>query len=180
MERLRPRPAGGPGPEGAAAVEASFECGTAVRFSIGCDERDVVSAAFVSSGCGYMIAAANVLSGLVGGKPLADLHGLGADDLAARVQDELGTFPADRSHCLTTAIGALRAAFAALRAARIEEFRGERALICTCFGIAEDDLETCIAARRLTTVGEVAAECRAGSGCGSCRMLVQEMLDSVV
>jgi NifU-like protein len=85
----------------------------------------------------------------------------------------------DRRQCADIAIEALHAAFAHLRSRRIEEFTGEKALICTCFGVSEETIETNIRVRHLKTVDDVADACNAGSGCGSCRMLIDEMLDAV-
>jgi NifU-like protein len=61
---------------------------------------------------------------------------------------------------------------------RIEEFQGEKALICTCFGVSEETIVNVIAENDLTDVDEVSGLCRAGSGCGSCRMLIAELIDS--
>ncbi len=124
-----------------------------------------------------MIAAADVLAETVQGKSLTHLHGLTDAELNANIQTTLGVFPVNRRDCLTTAIEALRAAFADHRLRQIEEYRGEKALICTCFGVTEETIEDLIAKDTLTTVEEVADVCRAVSGCGSCRMLIQEMLD---
>jgi NifU-like protein len=71
----------------------------------------------------------------------------------------------------------LRLGLADYRTYAIEEFRGERALICTCFGVSEESVQRYIEAEMPETVAEVTAACRAGGGCGSCRMLIQEMID---
>ena len=127
-----------------------------------------------------MIAAADVLSETVGNSVLADLHGLKSSDLFATIEAELDTFPVDRRHCADVCIEALREAFGDLRAKRVEEFRGEKALVCTCFGVSDDTIENCIALKPAQTVDDVSDACNAGSGCGSCRILIQEMLDSHV
>ena len=124
-----------------------------------------------------MTAAADVLCDIVKGSQLGDLPGLDDDELRTEVFDRLGAFPEGREHCLVTAVSALRAAFADHRARVVSEFAGERALICTCFGVTEETIEAQIAAGRLESVEEVTAATRAGGGCGSCRMLIQEMLD---
>jgi bacterioferritin-associated ferredoxin len=132
---------------------------------------------FSSNGCGYMMAAADVLAEYINGKRLAELQGLGAE-LRDSIQSELDVFPETRGNCLDSCIGAARAAFADLRVQLIEEFRGEKALICTCFGVAEETIEFLISEHKLKTVEEVTSLCRAGSGCGSCSMLISEMLDA--
>jgi len=124
-----------------------------------------------------MIAAADVLADWISGRELKDLHGSETDDVRLRVGSILGDFPEQREHCLETSISALHKAFADYRNRRLDEFRGEKALICTCFGISEESVEKCIADNNPETTAEVAKLCRAGSGCGSCRMLIQEMID---
>lgn len=162
-----------------AATGANFSCGSFVRFSLSIDTetRTVTDGSFSSNGCGFMLAAADELAEYLTGKHLADLHGLADSELNEHIQTNLGVFPANRHECLTTGIEALRAAFADHRTRQIDEFQGERALICTCFGVSEDTIENLIVKDSLETVDQVANICNAGSGCGSCRMLIQEMLD---
>lgn len=125
-----------------------------------------------------MVAAADVLAEIVGENDIADLHGLDRNGLVDAVAAAVEGIPDERGQCVDVCIEALRAAFAELRRRRVEEFAGERALICTCFGVSEETIESLIARNRPTSVDEVTAACRAGGGCGSCRMLIQEMLDA--
>jgi NifU-like protein len=168
--------------ESAHFTDASFICGSFVRFSLTIDTatRRVETVRFKSSGCGYMVAAADVIAQSVEGRALADLHALSESDLMAIVSSTLGAAETGRHDCIDCVISALRGAFADYRARQIEEFRGEKALICTCFGVTEEAIEARIEERSLTTVDEVGAACNAGTGCGSCRMLIQEMLDTMV
>lgn len=166
----------------AAATAANFSCGSFVRFSLLIDEegRFVADVSFLSNGCGFMIAAANVLAESVTGKSLSDLHGLTDADLNTHIQTSLDEFPRERRECSNTCIEALRAAFADHRDRLVEEFRGEKALICTCFGVSEEAIEALIAKGLATTIEDIGLKCNAGSGCGSCRMLIQEMLDASI
>ena len=178
---------------------ASFLCGSFVSFtlSIDAESKIVASAAFRSNGCGFMVAAADVLAELVTGKHLADLHGLDKTELRQRITDELDAFRIDRSHCVETCIEALRASFADYRTHQLEEFQGEKALICTCFGVSEATIEsflsqpgaasavssaepvaTGFSSLPMKTVEDVTRICNAGGGCGSCRMLIQEIIDA--
>ncbi len=162
-----------------AGTSASFQCGSFVSFSlqIGTDSKTVYDAGFRSNGCGYMIAAADVLAERIKGRQLSDLHGLNDDDLNSEIYNVLSCFPNDRRQCVGVCIEALRQAFADFRVRQIEEFPGEKALVCTCFGVTEETIETHIRERLIKTVDEVSRICNAGSGCGSCRMLIQEMID---
>ncbi len=162
----------------AEGVAVNFECGSFVRFQIELAGAGMIGdLKFRSNGCGYMMAAADVLAANIRGTVLGDLHGLDRSGLRANIEAELGLFSLRRSACLDAVIEAVRAAFAELRRRQIEEFQGEKALICTCFGVTEETIDDVIISHGLKSLGEVAEASNAGSGCGSCRMLIQEILD---
>jgi NifU-like protein len=150
-----------------------------VRFHLGIDPEtnEIRNAAFKTNGCGFAIASAEILAERITGANLMGLHGLDGSEFHDGLIAELGELPAGRSHCLEIGLEALRLALADYRALRIEEFRGEKALICTCFGVSEEKIEGVISELSLETVEEVGQASNAGSGCGSCRMLIQEILD---
>lgn len=156
--------------------DANFSCGCVVRIAINVDpnERIVREAGFTTNGCGWMTASAEVICEFLTGKALADLHGLANDEMLAA----LGIVATRRQSCVTASTSAATAAFADLRSRQIEEFRGENALICTCFGVTEERIEAAITKDHLRSVDDIGAETNAGTGCGSCRMLIQEMIDA--
>lgn len=163
-----PRFAGPIESSNAVGTDASFRCGAFVRFELSIDRatKTVNAIGFCSNGCGYMIAAADRFAGEVVGKRLADLHALdfsGFEDFAA-----------DRVQCADVARSALKGAFANFRQTQLDEFAGEKALICTCFGISEESIEAC-GAESVDEVGELT---NAGTGCGSCRMLIADIIET--
>ena len=162
-------------------INSNLICGSFVRFELNIHNQDQIVEAvnFQTNGCGYAIATAEILCRQIKGKKLADLGGLDSAELMENVLTRLHAVPTDRNHCLVMAFEAMLGAFAEYRRSRPISFNGDEALICTCFGIAETEIEIAIAAKELTSVDEVSAECRAGSGCGSCRMLIQEIIDDV-
>jgi NifU-like protein len=164
----------------ASGTSASFECGCFVRCYLGVNASTQVIARtfFQTNGCGYMVASAKMLGQELQGKSLRDLHGLDSSETAARIYEKLGDFPIGRLQCCGVAIEAATNTFAEYRLKRVEEFRGEKALICTCFGVSEETIEEIIAEQHLSEVSEVSAICNAGSGCGSCHFLIQEMIDA--
>jgi NifU-like protein len=163
----------------ARGTAASFLCGSFVRFSLRVDDarQRIESAKFQTNGCGFMIASAEAMSDLFRGRELRGLHGTDSAEIMESIRAVLGTFPEERIQCAEVAIEALKNAFADYRRYRIEEFQGEKALICTCFGVSEESIAKVIAESGASEVSTVSAICRAGSGCGSCRMLIQEMID---
>lgn len=167
--------------ENAVGRDVNFSCACFVQMSADVDADDkgaVENVRFRSNGCGYMVAAAETVAGHLDGQPLTALHGLNDVELKQLIEIRIGNVEASREFCIGTVISASRKLFADHRSKRIKEFAGEKALVCTCFGISEESVENIIAARAGITVDEIATEFRAGSGCGSCRMLLQEMVDA--
>ncbi len=161
-------------------ISASFLCGSSAKISLRIDEEAAVigEAKFTTNGCGFMVAAADALASWLEDRELSALHGLPENELRETVARVLGKIPGDRTQCLTVVFEALRAALAEYRIRRVEEFRGEKALICTCFGITEDTIVETIERNDVEDVASVTAISRAGSGCGSCRMLIAELIDA--
>jgi bacterioferritin-associated ferredoxin/NifU-like protein involved in Fe-S cluster formation len=157
----------------------SFECGSMVNIRLRIDTatKNIAEMAFSSNGCGYMVAAAQCLADEFRGRNLKDLHGAETDEIASVIERRTGELPASRRQCLDTAIEAFRNAVADHRERIVEEFRGEVTLICTCFGVSEDAINDVIRETQAADPGDVARVCNAGNGCGSCRMLIQELID---
>jgi len=108
---------------------------------------------------------------------LTELHSFDRQFLESEIENEIGKFSEHRTHCLNLTTKTLQIALADFRRLQIEEFAGERALICTCFGISEETIEKSIAENSLETVEEITDACNAGGGCGSCQPLIQEIID---
>lgn len=173
----QPKRAGKVEKTNAVGTGASFVCGSFVRFYLEIDvQKQIKDAKFKSNGCGFAIAAADVLAEKIVGKNLTALHGL--DNFKVEIENELDKFPENRKHCAEICVDALSQAFADFRVLQIEEFAGEKALICTCFGVSEERIEKIIAENEVETVEEIGEICNAGTGCGSCHFLIQEMLDA--
>ncbi len=175
-----PRFAGRSSKENAVGTSASFECGSFARMSLAIrsDTGEIDEARFQTNGCGYMIAAADTIAQAMTGLRLTHLHSVGEQEFVQKVEAELDEFPAGRSQCIHVVLEAFRSALADHRSFLIEEFRGEKPLICTCFGVLEETIESYAAANAPVSVQDVTLACRAGGGCGSCRMLIQEIIDS--
>lgn len=165
----------------AVGTGASFECGTFVKFSlrVEIETKRIVEARFKTSGCGFTIAAAQVLCEQITDKRLNELHALDKSLLEIEIGSELEKFPENRAHCLEICLDALQSAFKNFRQTQIEEFVGETALICTCFGVSEDAIENLIELNRIETVEAVTDACGAGGGCGSCQPLIEDIIDAV-
>jgi NifU-like protein len=176
----RPQFAGALENTSAEGLDASFSCGSVVRFSFDIDalNKEILGVRFSTNGCGYMTAAADLLAEKITGKRLVELDGLHDEVIKKWITAEFGEFPSPRADCMSVCISALHKGLADFRARRIEEWHGEKALICTCFGVSEETIERAIHDHRLSTVEEVTDICNAGGGCGSCQPLIREILDS--
>ena len=160
-------------------VGANLECGCTARFFIAATEENggTPDLHFGSNGCGFMVAAASILADTFNGSDVRDLHGLAPEELRGIIAAAFRNTPQSRFECVEAVIEAFRSAYSDLRKRRVEEFKGEGAIVCTCFGVSEERIEAEIKQRNLMSVEEVGTACRAGTGCGSCTMLIREMLD---
>lgn len=175
-----PRGAGRAVGANAVGTEASFICGAAARFTLRIEKqtKEILEAKYQTSGCGFLIAAAETLAEKIRGRKLTELHGLDRAELERQIEAELDKFPASRNHCLNLCLDALQAALADFRAALVEEFSGEKALICTCFGVSEETIERVIRQFSPETIEEITEICNAGGGCGSCQPLIEDILEN--
>lgn len=164
----------------AVGTNATFVCGAVLRLSlrIDPDTKEIQEAKFKTNGCGFLIVAAETLAEKMTGRHLTELHSFDKRVLESEIESEIGKFSERRKHCLELATESLQSALADFRALQIEEFAGEKALICTCFGISEETIESLIDKESLATVEEVTDACSAGGGCGSCQPLIQEIIDT--
>ncbi len=164
----------------AVGTNATFVCGAALCFSLRIEKetKEILDAKFKTNGCGYLIASADVLAEKIVGRRLNELHRLDKDILRNIIEGELGQFENPRKHCLKICLETLQDAFTDFRSFQNEEFTGEKALICTCFGVSEETIENVIKQNSLETVEEVTDACSAGGGCGSCQPLIEDILDN--
>jgi NifU-like protein len=152
----------------AEGLEVRIDCGSWVRFQLVFDKDKIQEVKFTSNGCGVMITSAESLARRITGKRLTDLGG-------TQIELAGSAFDSGRQLCIEAALSSLKRAFAAYREKRIAD-AGETAIACTCFGVSIDTIE-CVISNGASSVEDVSKETRAGGGCGSCRMLIQEILD---
>lgn len=162
----------------ASAEAASFVCGALLRLSLKIDPETqrIIEARFKACGCGYLIAHASVVTEIIRGLTTAEAA-TASGFLAETLSEYFGAPPRDKEQCLMLCAEALREAIAHYSQRVRDEWTGEEALICTCFGVSEKRIEQAIADEGLRTVREVTRACNAGGGCQSCRPLIEEILE---
>ena len=176
---LRPNNSGAIESSDATGASGSFVCGAALKIFLQIEDGKIVAAKFKAAGCGFLFAAADVLCGQIENKEFAEIGKAVRDKQNLFAADFENQFPVHRTHCLELSLEALRAAINDYRAAKLESWNGDEALICTCFGVSETTIEAAIVKNGLTSVEEVTENCNAGGGCGSCQPLILEILDDV-
>jgi NifU-like protein len=177
---LRPRNIGEVTGSAAIGDTGSLVCGAALRLTLQIDaaEQKITDARFKAAGCGYLIAASSVLTEIIKGTKLyAAVSSSESSALADAITERLAGFPPERRHCLKLCLEALAVALDNYHDRAREEYRGEEALICTCFCVSEKTIEQIIRTRSLRTVKEVTRACNAGGGCHSCHPLIEDILE---
>jgi len=172
---LNPRNVGETVEADAAGESGSLACGAILLLTLNIDAQSqrITDAKFKAVGCGYLIASASVWT-----ETIKDLSLARAATLSeTAVTDWLGPMPSGRAHCATLCREALNAALVNYHSTTREEWAGDEALICTCFGVSEKTIERVIEARALRTVAEVTRACHAGGGCQSCHPLIVDILE---
>jgi NifU-like protein len=175
---LRARGAGEVTAADATGVAGSHVCGAALRLTLKIDaaSQKITEARFKAAGCGYLIAAASLLTEMLQEITIPEATLL-TTMLESVIAEQLGEFPFEKRHCALLCRDGLGAALTAYRTSRQAEWSGDEALICTCFGVSERTIEEAIAAASLQTVSEVTRACNAGGGCGSCHPLIEDIID---
>ncbi|MDQ2938473.1 MAG: iron-sulfur cluster assembly scaffold protein [Acidobacteriota bacterium] len=155
---------------------ASFQCGASLRISLRVDaSQRIADAKFKAAGCSVLVASASLLISQVLGKTTGEAAALSQQ--AESLTEQLGAKESGRSACAAISCEALVAAVAQYSASVRDDWQGDEALICTCFGVSERTIEREVQANRLSTIAEVTAACNAGAGCRSCYPLIEEILD---
>ena len=158
----------------------SITCGAALRISLSIDEsRRITEAKFKSAGCSYLVAACSCLTNSVKGKTTGEAAA-SYQSLEDFISALPGDWPSDRYDCASLAREALLSAIRNYSDAVRDEWSGDDALICTCFGVSERTIEEAIKSARLSTIDEVTKASKAGAGCKSCHPLIEDILSQQI
>jgi NifU-like protein len=161
---LNPRNVGSiDNPEGLGEA-SSLACGALVRITLRINaDKNITDARFKAIGCRLLIASASLLTEEIKGKTTADAAQIARSE--------------SPNQCTAMCRDAVLSAITHYSDTMREEWVGEEALICTCFGVSEHTIEGAIQTGGLLTIAEVTKCSNAGAGCGSCCPLIQDMLD---
>jgi NifU-like protein len=113
---------------------------------------------------------------LIKGKTLAEAEKITNKEIAAF----LGGLPDQKLHCSVMGREALEAAIHNYRTGETSLKNLDEHIVCTCFGVSENEILRVIRENGLTGVDEVTNFCKAGGGCGQCRGEIAELIERVV
>ncbi len=155
----------------------SIICGDALRLMLKIDPVSEVieDAAFQTYGCGSAIASSSALTEMLKGKTLKEAEKITNQEIV----DYLGGLPPEKMHCSVMGREALDAAIANYHGQSYENSHDDGELVCHCFGVGINKIKKAVWENHLTTVEEVTNYTKAGGGCGSCKMRIEEIIDEV-
>jgi NifU-like protein len=162
-------------PDGVGEV-GSLACGDALKLTFKLDEKGKIKdAKFKTFGCASAIATSSVLTEIIKGMTIEEAAMVTNKDIA----DYLGGLPEQKMHCSVMGREALEAAIENYRSGGTKKHELEGKVICTCFGVTENEIERVISDNNLTTVEEVTNYCKAGGGCGGCRAEIEKIIENI-
>ena len=154
----------------------SLACGDALKLMLKLDENErIVDAKFLTFGCASAIASSSALTEIIKGMSLDDAEKVTNQDIA----DYLGDLPEQKMHCSVMGREALEAAIANHRTGSTEKVELEGRVVCTCFGVTENEIERVVRENGLKEVEQVTNYCKAGGGCASCHGEIERIIERV-
>ncbi len=163
-------------PDGVGTV-GSLACGDALTLMFKLDaDGHIADVKFQTFGCASAIASSSALTEMVKGKTIAEAEKITNKDIA----NFLGGLPDQKMHCSVMGREALEVAIHNYRTGETVVKNLEDHIICTCFGVSENEIRRVVTENNLTTVDEVTNFCKAGGGCGMCRDDIQKLIDAIV
>ncbi|MHC5138540.1 MAG: Fe-S cluster assembly protein NifU, partial [Planctomycetota bacterium] len=163
-------------PDGVGEV-GSLACGDALTLMFKLDgESRIQDVKFQTFGCASAIASSSVLTEMIKGMTLEEAAHVTNKDIV----ENLGGLPDQKMHCSVMGQEALEAAIADYytRKGGTPPSVQKGQIVCTCFGITDDEIRKVVHENDLTTVEEVTNFCKAGGGCGGCKEAIGELIEA--
>jgi len=152
----------------------SLACGDALKLTFKLDDDGrIADAKFQTFGCASAIASSSALTEIIKGMTLEEAANVTNQDIA----DYLGGLPEQKMHCSVMGREALEVAIENYRTGETSKKILEGKVICTCFGITEEEVQRVVRDNELTTVEQVTNYCKAGGGCGGCTPDIERIIE---
>jgi NifU-like protein len=154
----------------------SLACGDALTltFKLGADGK-IADARFKTFGCASAVASSSVLTEMIKGMTIDEAEKVTNQNIV----DELGGLPDQKMHCSVMGQEALEAAIAYYRNDGTAVDHSTERVVCTCFGITEEEIRKVVTENNLTCAEQVTNYCKAGGGCGGCLPQIEEIVQQV-
>ena len=154
----------------------SLACGDALRLTFKLDDDGrIEDAKFKTFGCASAIATSSVLTEMIKGMTLDEAAKVTNKDIA----NFLGGLPEQKMHCSVMGREALEAAIENCQSGGTRKHEIEGAVVCTCFGVTDIEIERVIRENDLTTIEQVTNYSKAGGGCGGCQPQIEKIIEKV-
>ena len=155
----------------------SLACGDALTptFKLDGEGRIIQDVKFKTFGCASAVASSSVLTEIVKGMTLEEAQRVTNQDIVKR----LGGLPEQKMHCSVMGQEALVAAIENYRNKGKGAHKKEGTIVCTCFGVTDEEIKKVIRENDLTTVEQVTNYCKAGGGCGGCCGEIENIIEQV-
>ena len=158
---------------------AKFDCGTVIGFRL---ERDssgkICRASYSTNGCGYMMAAAEILCRKISTDGVKNLCGDVSEWASDAIKKEIEEITAERIECVNTVVEAISDSFFSERDDFLARDDNNQGLVCTCFSITEGDILNFLESNPKADLDGLMKATAAGMGCGACRLLLLEIYEA--
>jgi NifU-like protein len=163
-------------PDGIGEV-GSLACGDALTLTFKLDaDGKIADAKFQTFGCASAVASSSVLTEIIKGMTLDQAEKVTNDDIV----DKLGGLPEQKMHCSVMGQEALEAAIANYRdKGKAPQPAKEGKIVCTCFGITEEEIIKVVSEHGLISAEQVTNFCKAGGGCGGCIPEIEKIIEKI-
>ncbi len=159
------------------AQVGSLACGDALRLYLKLDDDEkIVEARFTTFGCGSAIASSSALTEMIIGMTIEEASKITDEDIAKY----LDGLPEAKLHCSVMGREALEAAIAKYRGEAVPDSEDDEGkIVCNCFAVTDKKIERVVREHNLSSVEEVTHYTKAGGGCGSCALEIEDIIRNV-
>lgn len=153
----------------------SLSCGDMLKIYLKLDSNGIITdAKFQTFGCGSAVASSSILTEMIIGKHIDEARKITNKQIA----DELGGLPPEKMHCSVMGHEALEAAIADYYGEEV--VHSDADIVCKCFDISRETIETEVRENNLTTIDDVINYTKAGGACGKCHSEIKKILDEIL
>lgn len=142
----------------------SLACGDALKLYLKIENDRIVDAMFQTFGCASAIASSSALTEMIKGMTVDEALKVTNKEIA----EFLGGLPKEKMHCSVMGEEALEAAIRNWKGEAAVPHAHEGRIVCSCFGVTEEQIIKAVNENSLKTVDEVTNYTKAGGACGRC------------